>query len=83
MPTNNLTVIGPDAGEQACGDVGPGRMMEPALIAEAIANKFESGALAGVSVVITAGPTGKRSTRPLHHESQLRQNGVCLSRSRA
>ena len=53
----NLTIIGPDAGEQACGDVGPGRMMEPALIAEAVANQFESGALAGVSVVITAGPT--------------------------
>jgi phosphopantothenoylcysteine decarboxylase/phosphopantothenate--cysteine ligase len=52
-----LTVIGPDAGEQACGDVGPGRMMEPELIATEIANMFESGALAGVSVVITAGPT--------------------------
>lgn len=52
-----LTVIGPDAGEQACGDVGPGRMMEPELIAAEVANMFESGALAGVSVVITAGPT--------------------------
>ena len=52
-----LTVIGPDAGEQACGDVGPGRMMEPELIAVEVANMFESGALAGVSVVITAGPT--------------------------
>ena len=55
--TKKLTVIGPDAGEQACGDVGPGRMMEPELIATEIANMFESGALAGVSVVITAGPT--------------------------
>ena len=54
---DNLTVIGPDAGEQACGDVGPGRMMEPQVIAAAIADKFESGVLAGVSVVITAGPT--------------------------
>jgi phosphopantothenoylcysteine decarboxylase/phosphopantothenate--cysteine ligase len=55
--TKKLTVIGPDAGEQACGDVGPGRMMEPELIAAEVANMFESGALAGVSVVITAGPT--------------------------
>lgn len=55
--TKKLTVIGPDAGEQACGDVGPGRMMEPELIATEVANMFESGALAGVSVVITAGPT--------------------------
>ena len=55
--TKKLTVIGPDAGEQACGDVGPGRMMEPELIVVEVANMFESGALAGVSVVITAGPT--------------------------
>lgn len=54
---NKLTVIGPDAGEQACGDVGPGRMMAPELIAAEVANMFESGSLAGISVVITAGPT--------------------------
>lgn len=54
---NKLTIIGPDAGEQACGDVGPGRMMEPELIAAGVANMFESGTLAGISVVITAGPT--------------------------
>lgn len=54
---NKLTIIGPDAGEQACGDVGPGRMMEPEIIATQVAEMFESGALAGINVVITAGPT--------------------------
>ena len=54
---DNLTVIGPDAGEQACGDVGPGRMMEPEKIAQAVADRFDTGLLDGVSVVITAGPT--------------------------
>ena len=54
---DNLTVIGPDAGEQACGDVGPGRMMEPEAIATAVADRFDTGLLDGVSVVITAGPT--------------------------
>ncbi len=49
--------IGPDQGEQACGDVGPGRMSEPPAIAAAAAALFETGALAGRRVVITAGPT--------------------------
>lgn len=50
-------VIGPAAGEQACGDIGPGRMEEPAAIAAAAAALFQTGALAGKRVVITAGPT--------------------------
>lgn len=52
-----LYIFGPDSGEQACGDVGPGRMLEPELIAQATADLFESNALSGVRVVITAGPT--------------------------
>nr|MBP6723961.1 bifunctional phosphopantothenoylcysteine decarboxylase/phosphopantothenate--cysteine ligase CoaBC [Halioglobus sp.] len=51
------TLVGPASGEQACGDVGPGRMEEPAAIAAAVAHLFESGLLAGQRVVITAGPT--------------------------
>jgi phosphopantothenoylcysteine decarboxylase/phosphopantothenate--cysteine ligase len=49
--------VGPEAGEQACGDIGMGRMSEPAVIAQHAAALFESGALAGRRVVITAGPT--------------------------
>lgn len=52
-----LYIFGPDSGEQACGDIGPGRMLEPELIAQATADLFESKALSGVRVVITAGPT--------------------------
>ncbi|WP_414979744.1 bifunctional phosphopantothenoylcysteine decarboxylase/phosphopantothenate--cysteine ligase CoaBC [Congregibacter sp.] len=48
---------GPDSGEQACGDIGPGRMLDPVAIAESAASLFKSGALAGQRVVITAGPT--------------------------
>ncbi|MFT4766542.1 MAG: phosphopantothenoylcysteine decarboxylase/phosphopantothenate--cysteine ligase [Oleispira sp.] len=44
-------------GEQACGDIGPGRMLEPRLIAEHCAKLFTSNSLAGLDVVITAGPT--------------------------
>jgi len=52
-----LSLVGPASGEQACGDIGPGRMAEPPVIAAAAANMFESGLLAGKRVVITAGPT--------------------------
>ncbi len=51
-----VSVWGPDQGEQACGDVGPGRMLEPDELASRILQP-ESGALAGRRVVITAGPT--------------------------
>ncbi len=62
---DNLTLLrqrqvhlfGPAEGSQACGDVGPGRMLEPIDIAEAAAGLFETGVLAGKKVVITAGPT--------------------------
>jgi phosphopantothenoylcysteine decarboxylase/phosphopantothenate--cysteine ligase len=52
-----VPVFGPAEGEQACGDVGPGRMLEPLALVEAAAGLFATGALAGKKVVITAGPT--------------------------
>ena len=52
-----ITVIGPASGEQACGDVGLGRMMEPDEIVMQASELFETGELAGVNVTITAGPT--------------------------
>lgn len=57
LQQRGIGMIGPAAGEQACGDVGPGRMEQPQLIAEAAARLFEDGALAGKRVMITAGPT--------------------------
>ena len=52
-----FALVGPAEGEQACGDVGPGRMEQPALIAEKTATFFDTGLLQGKRVVITAGPT--------------------------
>jgi len=52
-----VQLCGPDTGEQACGDVGPGRMREPGALVEVLADSFASGLLAGVRLVITAGPT--------------------------
>lgn len=55
--TRGFLIVGPDSGEQACGDIGPGRMLEPIAIAQHIANSFTTKALTGKRVVITAGPT--------------------------
>ena len=52
-----MAMVGPASGEQACGDVGPGRLEEPVVIARAAADLFEDGLLQGKRVVITAGPT--------------------------
>lgn len=57
LETRGVHQIGPASGGQACGDVGMGRMSEPAVLAQEIANQFQTGTLAGKSVVITAGPT--------------------------
>ena len=51
-----VTVLGPDSGEQACGDIGAGRMLEPMEIVAAL-TPSSSDTLAGKQVVITAGPT--------------------------
>jgi phosphopantothenoylcysteine decarboxylase/phosphopantothenate--cysteine ligase len=50
-------VLGPAAGEQACGEVGLGRMLEPVDIMDAVSGLLGRGALAGKRVVVTAGPT--------------------------
>jgi len=52
-----VSLLGPASGEQACGDVGAGRMLEPAQIVERCAEQFEAGLLAGRRVLVTAGPT--------------------------
>jgi phosphopantothenoylcysteine decarboxylase/phosphopantothenate--cysteine ligase len=57
LKQRNVHIFGPAAGEQACGDIGPGRMLETLQLVDAAASLFVSGSLAGKKVVITAGPT--------------------------
>jgi phosphopantothenoylcysteine decarboxylase/phosphopantothenate--cysteine ligase len=52
-----VTLLGPGHGELAEGEVGPGRMFEPAQIRDALIAHFQQGPLSGVPVVVTAGPT--------------------------
>lgn len=54
---DNVCVWGPAEGEQACGDVGLGRMLEPEQLLSDIKEYFCHGPLWGKTVVITAGPT--------------------------
>lgn len=51
---------GPDEGLQACGDDGPGRMIEPSQILAQIDHFFSPKLMAGLKIVITAGPTRER-----------------------
>lgn len=57
LRSRGVAVLGPAEGEQACGDIGSGRMLEPGELRDALAASFGSGALAGLRVVVSAGPT--------------------------
>jgi phosphopantothenoylcysteine decarboxylase / phosphopantothenate---cysteine ligase len=61
LAARGVTVFGPGAGDQACGEVGEGRMLEPLELAEQLAALLAAGGeLAGRRVLITAGPTRER-----------------------
>lgn len=57
LRSRGILSFGPDVGDQACGETGPGRMQEPDKILEQLAELFETGAMAGLHVMVTAGPT--------------------------
>jgi phosphopantothenoylcysteine decarboxylase/phosphopantothenate--cysteine ligase len=57
LVARGIQVHGPAEGEQACGDMGAGRMLEPATLLTVLTAQFEQGLLSGKTVVITAGPT--------------------------
>ena len=60
LQSRDIQFIGPDSGEQACGDVGSGRMTEPQDIVNKVANVLSTetqATLNGVRILITAGPT--------------------------
>jgi phosphopantothenoylcysteine decarboxylase/phosphopantothenate--cysteine ligase len=57
LEQRKIQFLGPAQGEQACGDVGPGRMLEPQEIADLLAQQPLEKVLAGKRITITAGPT--------------------------
>ncbi|MDR3426320.1 bifunctional phosphopantothenoylcysteine decarboxylase/phosphopantothenate--cysteine ligase CoaBC [Silvimonas sp.] len=60
LKADGVIVLGPDAGDQACGEVGMGRMLEPAAIMQALEAFFQPKLLRGKRVLITAGATFER-----------------------
>ena len=61
LAQRGVQVFGPAEGDQACGEIGEGRMLEPVDLAERVLALLPaSGALAGRRVLITAGPTRER-----------------------
>ena len=57
LHADGVHVLGPATGEQACGEIGLGRMLEPADLLAALSGVLGAGPLAGRRVVLTAGPT--------------------------
>jgi phosphopantothenoylcysteine decarboxylase/phosphopantothenate--cysteine ligase len=57
LQSRNIGILGPAEGLQACGETGPGRMLEPAGLADGLSAVFQTGVLAGRQVLVTAGPT--------------------------
>ncbi|MEK9742966.1 MAG: bifunctional phosphopantothenoylcysteine decarboxylase/phosphopantothenate--cysteine ligase CoaBC [Gammaproteobacteria bacterium] len=57
LENDGIIIVGPASGDQACGDVGPGRMTEPADIIANLQTDDGTGSMQGLDVVITAGPT--------------------------
>lgn len=57
IKADGIQVLGPAAGEQACGEVGLGRMLEPAQLLAEIIGALQTKTLDGQHVLITAGPT--------------------------
>ncbi|MCD9490614.1 bifunctional phosphopantothenoylcysteine decarboxylase/phosphopantothenate--cysteine ligase CoaBC [Photobacterium phosphoreum] len=57
LQRRGFTLWGPASGEQACGDVGPGRMLEPMQLVHHCEDFFQQPDLSELNIVITAGPT--------------------------
>jgi len=57
LAADDVDVLGPAAGEQACGETGLGRMLEPGELMAALPALLGVGVLAGKRVLVTAGPT--------------------------
>ncbi|CAM3725712.1 bifunctional phosphopantothenoylcysteine decarboxylase/phosphopantothenate--cysteine ligase CoaBC [Vibrio aquimaris] len=68
LQKRGMHIWGPASGEQACGDIGPGRMLEPMQLVEECEQFWADKPLKGLSVLITAGPT-RESIDPVRYIS--------------
>jgi phosphopantothenoylcysteine decarboxylase/phosphopantothenate--cysteine ligase len=84
LRSRGVALFGPGAGSQACGDVGPGRMLEAEELAQLAAARFASRLLDGKRVLITAGPT-REAIDPVRYISNHSSGkmGFALARAAA
>jgi phosphopantothenoylcysteine decarboxylase/phosphopantothenate--cysteine ligase len=54
---DGVAFVGPNSGDMACGEFGPGRMSEPLEIVDAVIARLSSGPLTGKRILVTSGPT--------------------------
>ena len=54
---DGIDIVGPNSGDMACGEFGPGRMAEPLEIVDAIETRLGAGPLSGKRILVTSGPT--------------------------
>lgn len=57
LTEDGVTCVGPNDGDMACGEFGPGRMAEPLELVDAIGAKLRAGPIAGKRILVTSGPT--------------------------
>ena len=85
LEERGVRILGPDDGDQACGETGPGRMVSPddivaSLLGPVAVPDAANPVLSGKSVLITAGPTHEAIDPVRYIESQLRKDGLCTGR---
>ena len=57
LKADGILTVGPDEGDMACGEYGPGRMAEPLAIVDAVSAALLDGPLKGKHILVTSGPT--------------------------
>jgi phosphopantothenoylcysteine decarboxylase/phosphopantothenate--cysteine ligase len=57
LQQRSINIIGPAEGEQACGEIGPGRLLEPEVLLHDVVKIFKSNLLTNIQLLVTAGPT--------------------------
>lgn len=77
-----IKILGPAEGDQACGEVGPGRMLEAIQLLHAIEAVFQNSILAGKHVIVTAGPT-REAIDPVRYISNRSSGKMGYAMARA
>jgi len=78
----NIKVLDPAVGDQACGESGPGRMLEPEELVTALESEFHTSVLVGTCVMITAGPT-REAIDPVRYISSRSSGRIGYAIARA